>query len=77
MQLEDTQLISVVRKTMKPIDVRDAENRFAGAVSPGTALRLAQTGRYVGVGSRSRIRYLRELCGQVRRIGAEASHTTV
>ena len=51
-------LLQLLSKNTKPIQLRSGRN-MVRLLSPAEALKRARTGRYIGVGSPRRVRYLR------------------
>jgi len=57
----DSLLRIIFKQPLGPVEVRDATSSFGHPVPRRFALELVASGKYVGIGNRNRIRYLRPL----------------
>jgi hypothetical protein len=62
MQFEGEQLLAILNTSCEiAVEIHNAAGRVVGTVALKTALVLAASGQYVGVGNKRRIHYLRPL----------------
>jgi hypothetical protein len=73
-QFDGKSLLGILEHAENAIDLRDENGGLRGPISQRLALKLAESGSYVGIGNLRRIRYLRPLTRLCALNGG--SHTT-